>query len=72
MEPWGKKVYFGTAGAAVYIVDPKTGEYRESVSQDAYDIARLVDQMEHIHFYQRTVVLAICQIRPKWISTLAI
>jgi len=56
MEPWGKKVYFGTAGAAVYIVDPKTGEYRESTSQDAYDIARLVDQMEHIHFYQRTVV----------------
>ncbi len=56
MQPWGKKVYFGTAGAAVYIVDPKTGEYRESRSQDAYDIARLVDQMEHIHFYQRTVV----------------
>lgn len=56
MEPWGKKVYFGTAGAAVYIVDPITGEYRESTSQDAYDIARLVDTMEHIHFYQRTVV----------------
>lgn len=56
MEPWGKNVYFGTAGAAVYIVDPITGEYRESLSQDAYDIARLVDTMEHIHFYQRTVV----------------
>ncbi|MEO8264362.1 MAG: trimethylamine methyltransferase family protein [Ilumatobacteraceae bacterium] len=56
MEPWGKKVYFGTAGAAVYIVDPITGEYRESVTQDAYDIARLVDTMEHIHFYQRSVV----------------
>jgi trimethylamine--corrinoid protein Co-methyltransferase len=56
MEPWGKKVYFGTAGAAVYIVDAITGEYRESTAQDAYDIARLVDAMEHIHFYQRTVV----------------
>ena len=56
MEPWGKKVYFGTAGAAVYIVDPVTGEYRESTAQDCYDIARLVDTMEHIHFYQRTVV----------------
>ena len=32
MEPWGKKVYFGTAGAAVYMVDPITGEYRESLS----------------------------------------
>ena len=56
MEPSGKRVYFGTAGAAVYIVDPVTGEYRESTSQDAYDIARLVDTMEHIHFYQRSVV----------------
>ena len=56
MEPWGKKVSFGTAGAAVYIIDPITGEYRESMSQDAYDIARLVDTMEHIHFYQRSVV----------------
>jgi len=56
MEPWGKKVYFGTAGAAVNIVDPVTGVYRESVAQDCFDIARLVDTMEHIHFYQRTVV----------------
>jgi trimethylamine--corrinoid protein Co-methyltransferase len=56
LEPWGTKVYFGTAGAAVYIVDPVTGEYRESTAQDCYDIARLVDTMEHIHFYQRTVV----------------
>ena len=56
MEPWGKKVYFGTAGAAVNIVDPVTGSYRESVAQDCYDIARLVDTLEHIHFYQRTVV----------------
>jgi len=56
MEPWGKRVYFGTAGAAVHIVDPLTGEYRESLAQDAYDIARIVDVMEHIHFYQRSVV----------------
>ena len=25
MEPWGSKVYFGTAGAAVHIVDPISG-----------------------------------------------
>jgi trimethylamine--corrinoid protein Co-methyltransferase len=56
MEPWGTKTYFGTAGAAVHIVDPVTKEYRESVTQDAYDIARLVDVLEHIHFYQRSVV----------------
>jgi trimethylamine--corrinoid protein Co-methyltransferase len=56
MEPWGTNTYFGTAGAAVYIADYETGEYRESVSQDAYDIARIVDKMEHLHFYQRAVV----------------
>jgi len=56
LEPWGSKVYYGTAGAAVNIVDPVTGVYRESNSQDCYDIARLVDTMEHLHFYQRTVV----------------
>src|SRR5690606_31333090 len=56
MEPWGTKTYFGTAGAAVHIVDPVTGEYRESTVQDAYDIARIVDVLEHIHFYQRSVV----------------
>ena len=56
LEPWGKRVYFGTAGAAVNIVDPVTGAYRDSTVKDAYDIARIVDQMEHIHFYQRSVV----------------
>ena len=56
MEPWGTNTYFGTAGAAVYIADYETGEYRESISQDAYDIARIVDKMEHLHFYQRAVV----------------
>ncbi len=56
MEPWGTKTYFGTAGAAVHIVDPVTKDYRESTVQDAYDIARLVDTLEHIHFYQRSVV----------------
>jgi trimethylamine---corrinoid protein Co-methyltransferase len=55
MEPWGKKVYFGTAGAAVNIVDPETG-YRESRIKDLYDIGRIVDVMEHIHFFQRAVV----------------
>jgi trimethylamine--corrinoid protein Co-methyltransferase len=56
MEPWGSKVYFGTAGAAVHIVDPVTGEYRESTTKDLYDIARVVDTLDHIHFFQRTNV----------------
>lgn len=56
MEPWGKKVYFGTAGAAVHMIDPITGIYRESTTQDLYNIARVVDRMDHIHFYQRSIV----------------
>lgn len=57
MEPWDKKVYFGTAGAAVHMVDAVTGDYRESTLADLYDIARVVDRMEHIHFFQRSIVL---------------
>ena len=56
LELKGYKVYFGTAGAAVHIVDLKTREYRESKLQDLYDIGRLVDAMEHIHYYQRPLV----------------
>jgi trimethylamine---corrinoid protein Co-methyltransferase len=55
MEPWGKRAYFGTAGAAVNIVDAK-GSYRHSTIQDLYDIGRIVDLMDHIHFFQRAVV----------------
>ena len=53
----GSRTYFGTAGAAVHIVDTVKREYRESTAQDLYDAARIVDQMEHIHFFQRSIVL---------------
>ena len=56
LEPWGKKVYFGTAGAAVCVVDAETGDYRDSTVRDLYDSARLVDAMEHVHFFLRTMV----------------
>ena len=52
----GTNVHFGTAGAAVHIVDPVTLDYRESTAQDLYDGARLVDNLDNIHFYQRTMV----------------
>lgn len=56
LEPWGQKVYFGTAGAAVNMVDAATGSYRDSTVRDLYDIARTVDALEHVHFFQRSVV----------------
>ncbi len=52
----GTNVHYGTAGAAVHIVDPITLEYRDSTAQDLYDTARLVDNLDNIHFYQRTMV----------------
>ena len=52
----GTNVHFGTAGAAVHIVDPITLDYRESTAQDLYDAARLVENLDNIHFYQRTMV----------------
>ena len=55
MEPWGKRVYYGTAGAAVHMVDAVTGEHRDSTLADLYDIARLVDRLDHAAFYQRSV-----------------
>jgi trimethylamine--corrinoid protein Co-methyltransferase len=60
----GNKVYFGTAGAAVHVVEdwkhhdsyPDAGSYRESTLQDLYDASRMVDYLEHIHFFQRCMV----------------
>src|SRR5271165_7440088 len=56
MEPWGSRVYFGTAGAAVHMVDAKTGAYRDSTTKDLYDIARVVDTLEHLHLDRKSVV----------------
>ena len=51
-----RKVHFGTAGAAVLMFDHLTQAYRPSTTQDLYDLARLVDTLEHIHFFVRPVV----------------
>ena len=56
IEPWDAKVHFGTAGAAVHMVDAASGAYRESTLDDLYDIARLVDRLDNIHFFQRPIV----------------
>ena len=56
IEVGGDAVYFGTAGAAVSIYEHQTRTHRHSMLQDIYDIARLVDTCEHIHFHVRTVV----------------
>jgi trimethylamine--corrinoid protein Co-methyltransferase len=52
----GGNIYFGTAGLAVHLVDAEKGYYRQSLLQDIYDAARIVDGLEHIHFFQRPMV----------------
>ncbi|NCF72170.1 MAG: methyltransferase [Gammaproteobacteria bacterium] len=52
----GTSTHFGTAGAAVHMVDCETREYRESTLSDLYDVACIVNEMDHIHFYQRSLV----------------
>lgn len=49
-------VHFGTAGAAVSILDFPTRTFRDSTTADLYDVSRLVDTLEHIHFFVRTIV----------------
>ena len=53
LRPGGKRVYFGTAGAAVHIYDVAVRNHRDPTVRDLYDAARLVDALDNIHFFQR-------------------
>ncbi|WGW02334.1 trimethylamine methyltransferase family protein [Tropicibacter oceani] len=52
----GTRVHFGTAGAAVHLVDLATGTYRDTTAQDLYDAARIVHHLDNVHFLQRPMV----------------
>ncbi|MBF9044182.1 methyltransferase [Rhodobacterales bacterium HKCCE4037] len=52
----GTRVHYGTAGAAVNVVEVETNSYRHSTSQDLYDAARITQALDNIHFYQRPMV----------------
>ncbi len=52
----GKRVHLGTGGAAVHVLDLASGRIRESTVRDLYDIGRLVETLDNIHFYLRPVV----------------
>ncbi len=56
IEIGGGRVHMGTGGAAPFIMDFDSGRYRETTVVDLYDIARLTDQLEHIHFFHRPVI----------------
>jgi trimethylamine--corrinoid protein Co-methyltransferase len=52
----GHRVHYGTAGAAVHVVDVHGRNYRESTIQDLHDAARICDTLDNLHFVQRPMV----------------
>jgi len=51
-----KRVYLGTGGAALTVLDLETGEARPGTLQDIASLAKLVDALENVHFYLRPCV----------------
>ena len=50
------RVHYGTAGAAVHMVEPDGKTYRDSTLQDLHDAAKICDVLDNIHFLQRPMV----------------
>ena len=50
------RVHMGTGGAALTILDLETGGARQTRLEDIYQIGRIVDRLDNIHFYMRPVV----------------
>ncbi len=56
LELSGNRVHYGTAGAAVHLVNVEGNSYRECGVQDLHDAARITDTLDNIHFLQRPMV----------------
>lgn len=52
----GTRVHYGTAGAAVHVVDVAGNDYRDSTVQDLFDAAKIVNTLDNVHFFQRPMV----------------
>jgi trimethylamine--corrinoid protein Co-methyltransferase len=50
------RVHMGTGGAAIKVLDLATGESRPTTLKDIYQIGRVVDRMDNIHFYLRPCI----------------
>lgn len=60
LEVSGARVHVGSGGASPNIIDFDSGVYRESTLRDLYDAARLVDRLDNIHFFHRSLVARDC------------
>jgi trimethylamine--corrinoid protein Co-methyltransferase len=52
----GTRVHYGTAGAAVHLVDVHGRHYRDCGVQDLHDAAKIVNVLDNVHFCQRPMV----------------
>ena len=52
----GREIYFGTGGATPTILDHKTNKFRETTLKDLYENACLIEQLENVDFFSRTVI----------------
>lgn len=56
LELSGSRVHYGTAGAAVHLVDVHGKHYRDCGVQDLHDAAKIVNTLDNVHFCQRPMV----------------
>lgn len=52
----GRSVHIGAGGAAVQMLDSATGGYRDSTLDDLYDLMRVLDASDNIHYGVRPIV----------------
>lgn len=50
------RVYLGTGGAAIKILDIDTGKIRPTTLDDLFQVSRLVDQLPNVHFLVRPCI----------------
>ncbi|SLN50099.1 Trimethylamine methyltransferase (MTTB) [Roseovarius litorisediminis] len=56
MDLRGTRVHVGSGGAAPMLVDLDSDSYRPSTLRDLYDVARMVDALDNVHFFSRSLV----------------
>jgi trimethylamine--corrinoid protein Co-methyltransferase len=52
----GARVHMSSGGGAPGVFDINDGHYRNGTARDLYDAARIVDAMENIHHFSRSIV----------------
>jgi len=51
MDLHSNSAYYGTGSGASFVLDPRTGQRRPALYQDAKDMARIVESLPNIDFY---------------------